>query len=215
MFDYFTGLFTDSPDLYGTSPGITYTPDAPTFQPSDYASLNAPDAPIDAGFRDRTPIDWNSPSALHPSAGMGSDATGAGLQFSDRPAEALYQAPADVQAQSIKNLARGGSNIPTQLGSNTPDKTGAGLNYSGLAKAGLLGAAMYASTQGGQSQRAPQRLAAPMGGEGWGATYRPVTFQGLGAFGNASPYTNPTLTKGRNIREELARRMQYQRGLLG
>lgn len=215
MFDYLTGLFTDTPDIYSAYPGITYPPDVPAFQPSDYQSLDTGEMPTDTGFRDRAAIDWNSPAALGRGAGMGDEAMGAGLQFSNRPEEALHQAPADIQAQSIKNLARGGSNIPTQLGSNTPDKTGGGLNYGNLAKLGLLGGAMYAASKGGNQQQAPARMPAPMGGDGWGSTYRPVSFQGMGAFGNASPYTNPTLAKSRNTREELAKRMQYQRGLLG
>ncbi|HLO63483.1 MAG TPA: hypothetical protein VK165_11050 [Azonexus sp.] len=214
-------MFDDLYDLmqrygdYGTGQGITYTPDTPAFQPSDYQSLSGGDVPADTSYLNRRAIDWNSPSALGKASPSDDGYTGSGVQFNTRPEETLYQPQADIQAQSIQNLARGGSNIPTQLGSNTPDKTSAGLNYSGLAKAGLLGAAMYAAGQGGRQQQMPQRLSAPMGGEGWGSTYHPVSFQGAGPFGNASPYTNPNLQKSRNTREELIRRMQYQKGLLG
>lgn len=214
-------MFDDLYDLmqrygdYGTGQGVTYMPDTPVFQASDYPSLNSGDLPADTSYLNRQAIDWNSPTAIGKASPGDDGYTGNGLQFNTRPEEALYQPPADIQAQSIRNLARGGSNIPTQLGSNTPDKTSAGLNYGGLAKAGLLSAAMYAAGQGGKQQQMQQRPIAPMGGEGWGSTYRPVSFQGAGPFGNASPYTNPTLAKSRSTREELIRRMQYQKGLLG
>lgn len=201
-------------DPYGTSPGIAYTPETPTFQPADYQSLSTGDMPVDTSFQGRAAIDWNSPQALGSGAGMDDGALGSGVQFGYRPAEGLHQAPSDIQAQSIKNLAHGGSNIPSQLGSNTPDRTREGLNYGNIANAGLLGATMYAASQGQNQQQAPAKMA-PIHAQEWGSTYHPVSFQGAGPFGNASPYTNPTLSKSRNTREELIKRMQYEKGLLG
>lgn len=196
--------------LNNTSPGVSYTPDPTAYQPSDYESLR--DMPIDPGFRNRAGIDWNSPTALgRASAGIDDPN---GLMFTNRPSDGVYAAPADVQAQSIHNLAHGGSNIPTQLASNTPDKTSAGLNYGNLAKVGLLGGAMYAAGQGKQQKNlgggVPQIHA-----QEWGSTYQPVSFQGTGPIGNASPYTNPNLAKSRLTREEMIKRMQYEKGLLG
>jgi hypothetical protein len=200
-------------NLGSTTAGISYAPDPAAYQPSDYESLRGMLA--DPGYRNRAGIDWNSPTVLgRASAGI-SDQNGSGLMFNDRPSEGVYTAPADIQAQSIKNLANGGSNIPTQLGSNTPDKASAGINYGNLAKVGLLGAAMYAAGQGQNQQGKGAGSAPQIHAQDWASTYRPVSFQGTGPIGNASPYTNPMLAQSRLTREELIKRMQYEKGLLG
>lgn len=215
MLDDFYKWLRGSTNPYGTSPGIAYTPETPTFQPSDHQSLSMGDMPVDTSFRDRAAIDWNSPQAQGSGAGMSDGAIGAGMQFGNRPAAALYQEPAEIQAQSIKSLDYGGSKIHTQLGSNTPDKTGSSLKPDDVAKTGLLGAATHAETQGKKGQQQKSANAGSIQAQEWGSTYHPVTFQGAGAFGNASPYAKPELSKSRNTREELIRRMQYEKGLLG
>jgi hypothetical protein len=183
------------------------------------------DMPYDPELAKRQMIDWQSAQAMG-NMPPPDDMTGRGIQFSGRPEEGMYQPQADIKAQSVDRLARGASNIPSQLGSNDPSSRMPQQYDPNAMQRSLammqMGAAMMQQGQGRQMQ---PKLAAPMGGEGWGSTYKPVTFQGKGVFQNASPYANgvPPFASA-SYKEALKKRMaemqtvnpagNYSRGLL-
>ena len=202
-------------DAYGTSPGLTYVPEVPAYQPSDFPSLNMGDTPQAAElFRNRAAMDFTVPSSLGRGGEVGPDFSGQGLQFNSRPDDGMYASPADIQAQTIKNLARGGSNVPSQLGSDVTDKAKAGIRYEDLAKLGLLGAAKYAS---GNSQPQQTTVRAPMTtGDGWGSPYQKRSFLGLGGLAKASPYAvAPDPHRSKTYKELLAERIAQMRTVKG
>lgn len=205
-FDW-SNLFGDG-GIYGTSPGISYS-DVPQFQASDYPSLSIGDYPLaEAEYRNRAALNFAMPTSLGSAAGVGEDFTGSGMRFTNRPEEALYAAPANIQSPTIAQLAKGQSGIPGLLGSDTPSlkKTSTGLNNDLM----MMGGRMM--QRGAQQHQAPQ---APTHFGEWGSPYQPRSFQQPGAFQNASAYAQGApLQQTRMIREQLKKKAAFERGLL-